>query len=173
MMVKASRGVESSGVVCPKPRRVGAFFKSPSAFEPVRPPCLVQFGHQSEACDSEAGNELLDIILTKGGRHGNSDERPSFQMEPSSPFFSGSPPSRASNPLIQDAHFGREFFDPFSPTIESLPPQQSSATPPPLPSSSRKNGGGGCGMKFGSNQAPARRIEGFNCGRNCSISAMA
>ncbi|VFQ87161.1 unnamed protein product [Cuscuta campestris] len=171
MMVRASRGVESNGVVCPKPRRVGGFFKSPSAFDSIRPPCLLQFGQQMEACDSEPGTELLDIILAKG-RYGNGGGRPSFQMEPSPPFFSGSPPGRASNPLIQDANFGHEFFDPLSPAVESMALPPPSPTPPP-PSSARKNGGGGCGMKFGNKPAPARRIEGFNCGRNCSISAVA
>nr|GLL21952.1 uncharacterized protein LOC109184191 isoform X2 [Ipomoea trifida] len=143
----------SNGVVCPKPRRVGGFFNSPSAFDPlesIRPSCYLQFSQQMEACDSDAGTELLDIILAKGDY---GEGRSNYQMDSSPPFFCGSPPSRASNPLIQDAHFGQEFFDPFSPTLEA-------------------NGGGGCGMKFGHKPAPVR-IEGFSCGRNCSISAVA
>lgn len=181
MMMRASGGVDSAlsnGVVCPKPRRVGGFFNSPSAFDPlesIRPSCYLQFSQQMEACDSDAGTELLDIILTKGDY---GEGRSNYQMDSSPPFFCGSPPSRASNPLIQDAHFGQEFFDPFSPTLEAVAvahPPPLSPPPPPSPlssSSARKNGGGGCGMKFGHKPAPVR-IEGFSCGRNCSISAVA
>ncbi|CAH9084803.1 unnamed protein product [Cuscuta epithymum] len=179
MMMRASRGVDaalSSGVACPKPRRVGGFFNSPSGFDAVqsiKPSCYLQFGHQMEACDSESGTELLDIILTKGGcSYG--EGRANFQTDSSlSPFFSGTPPSRSSNPLIQDTQFGHDIFDPITPTLEAIaPPPPSSPPPPPLPSSARKNGGGGCGMKFGNKPAPVR-IEGFNCGRSCSISAVA
>ncbi|MEI4867043.1 hypothetical protein, partial [Klebsiella pneumoniae] len=75
------------------------------------------------------------------------------------PFFMGSPPSRASNPLIKDAHFGMDKPSPFSPALEASP------------SSQRKNGG--CPrLKFGQKPA-AVRIEGFNCRGNCSISALA
>lgn len=49
MMMRASGGVDSAlsnGVVCPKPRRVGGFFNSPSGFdaiESIRPSCFLQF----------------------------------------------------------------------------------------------------------------------------------
>ncbi|XVF09602.1 hypothetical protein REPUB_Repub07fG0107900 [Reevesia pubescens] len=114
--------------------------------------------------DSKAGTELLDIILTKGG-HG--PEKSSNQVASSPPFFCGSPPSRASNPVIQDAQFNNE---------KQLPPI-SSPVPPPSPSSSPRIAGGGCvRMKFGHKPA-AVRIEGFDClgrdHRNCSISAVA
>ena len=70
-------------------------------------------------------------------------------MASSPPFFCGSPPSRASNPVIQDEQFGsngNENFGAFS-------------LAPPSPSSSAR----GCvRMKFGHTPA-AVRIEGFNC----------
>ncbi|ESW24751.1 hypothetical protein PHAVU_004G156900 [Phaseolus vulgaris] len=139
-------------VVCPKPRRSG--FMSHSTFDnhirPLRPPFI---SYQSEIEDSGVGAELMDIILSK---------RSGGQLASSPPFYCGSPPSRASNPVIQDEQFGNgiENFVPFS-------------LAPPSPSSSAR----GCvRMKFGHTPA-AVRIEGFDClsrdRRNCSISAVA
>ncbi|OMP02141.1 hypothetical protein COLO4_11306 [Corchorus olitorius] len=100
--------------------------------------------------DSQAGTELLDIILTKGGYGA---EKPSNQVASSPPYFCGSPPSRASNPLIQDAQFNME--------KQQLPCLSSAA--PPSPSSRIAAAGGGCvRMKFGHKPA-AVRIEGFDC----------
>ncbi|KAJ6691362.1 hypothetical protein OIU74_015959 [Salix koriyanagi] len=116
--------------------------------------------HQAEMVDLKAGAELLDIILTKGG-YGR--DKPGFQAATSPLFYSGSPPSRVSNPVIQDAQFGIEKITPLSPA-------------PPSPSSSSARKGGCVRMKFGHTPA-AVRIEGFVClhrdGRNCSISAVA
>ncbi len=102
--------------------------------------------------DSAAGNELLDIILSKGGCGA---ERPNnSQVALSPPYFCGSPPSRASNPLIEDAQFKGES------------------------SQASRIGGGGCvRTKFGAKPA-AVRIEGFDCrnrerSRRCSVSAVA
>nr|GMC47216.1 uncharacterized protein LOC109172123 [Ipomoea batatas] len=120
---------------------------------------------QMKACDSDAGTEILDIILareTSGAGKLNIREGAS-----SPPFFFGSPPSRASNPLIQDAHFSKENFVPPLATLTSPSPPLPSSSP----SSARKNGGG-CGMKFGHKPAPVR-IEGFNCNGNCRVSAVA
>ena len=91
------------------------------------------------------------------------------QVASSPPFFSGSPPSRVSNPLIQDARFGDEKVNPISPPTVSVPSGLSSS-----PSSSARKGG--CiRANFGNN--PAVRIEGFDCldrdRRNCSIPALA
>ncbi|XP_019176814.1 PREDICTED: uncharacterized protein LOC109172123 [Ipomoea nil] len=161
MMMRASGGYSSisNGVVCPKPRRVN---------ESIRPFCFLEFSGQMKACDSDAGTEILDIIFTKetsGAGKLNIHEGAS-----SPPFFFGSPPSRASNPLIQDAQFSNENFVPYPLPLATL-----TSASPPLPSSSpssaRKNGGG-CGMKFGHKPAPVR-IEGFNCNGNCRVSAVA
>lgn len=131
----------SDGVVCPKPRRIGLF--NPSIY-------------QMDICDSITGSELLDMILTKGSY---GVEKSNYQVPSSPPFFMGSPPSRASNPVIQDAHFGIDKPNTFTPAPEASP------------SSQRKNGG--CArVKFGQKPA-AVRIEGFNCRGNCSISAVA
>ncbi|KAI5660196.1 hypothetical protein M9H77_28989 [Catharanthus roseus] len=156
---------DSNGVVCPKPRRLVNVNDSIS----FRPSRLLHANNQPlEAGESKAGTELLDIILTKGDYGA---EKPNFQVASSPPFFSGSPPVRASNPLIQDEQFGNSKLSPLSPSFAAMD----------SPSSSRKSnngggaggGGGGCvRMKFGHNPAPVR-IEGFNCRRNCSISAVA
>ncbi|KAK6128115.1 hypothetical protein DH2020_038146 [Rehmannia glutinosa] len=147
-------GCVTDGVVCPKPRRIGV----PLHFhEPIRPPSRLLHinNQQGEAYDAKAGTELLDIIRTKGN-YGS--ERSSFQVASSPPFFNGSPPSRASNPVIQDAQFCNENGNPLSPMLEA-------------PSPTRRSGG--CvRANFGPRPAPVR-IEGFNCRGNCSISAVA
>lgn len=168
MMMRASGGYSSisNGVVCPKPRRLGGFFNSPSNYhtnQSITPFCLLEFSGQIQACDSEPGTELLDIILTK---ETSGAGKLNTHAASSPPFFFGSPPSRASNPLIQDAHFGNENFVPFPPPLATLTSPSSSS-----PSSARKNGGG-CGVKFGHKPAPVR-IEGFNCNGNCRVSAVA
>ncbi|KAL3343589.1 hypothetical protein AABB24_027226 [Solanum stoloniferum] len=148
----------SDGLVCPKPRRNGLFN------EPIRPSRFLQINNQQpEGCDLKAGTELLDIILTKG----NFDmETPNFDMASSPPFFLGSPPSRASNPLIQDSQFSNNNFVP----IRAIP-EAAAAPSPPQPSASARKSGGGCApVKFGIKPATVR-IEGFNC--RSSISAFA
>ncbi|PQP96984.1 uncharacterized protein Pyn_29130 [Prunus yedoensis var. nudiflora] len=67
--------------------------------------------HQSEFCDSKAGAELLDLILRK---EGYGLEQSLNEVASSPPYFCGSPPSRAANPLIQDARFGDEKLTPVS-----------------------------------------------------------
>nr|GMC51529.1 uncharacterized protein LOC109172123 [Ipomoea batatas] len=156
--MRASGGYSSisNGVVCPKPRRVN---------ESIRPFCFLEFSSgQMKACDSDAGTEILDIILARTSGAGKLNIR---EGASSPPFFFGSPPSRASNPLIQDAHFSKENFVPPLATLTSPSPPLPSSSP----SSARKNGGG-CGMKFGHKPAPVR-IEGFNCNGNCRVSAVA
>ncbi|CAI9775149.1 unnamed protein product [Fraxinus pennsylvanica] len=160
-------------LVCPKPRRVGLIpaTRPPTTTTtlndpPVRP-LRWHFSHQQEVCDSKAGNELLDIIFAKGGY---GVEQSVAQMASSPPFFSGSPPSRVSNPLIQDARFGDEKFTPVSPRAIPFPSELALS-----PSSSRKSGSGSVRTNFGNN--PAVRIEGFDCldrdRCNCSIPALA
>ncbi|XVF12311.1 hypothetical protein REPUB_Repub08aG0105200 [Reevesia pubescens] len=152
------RGFDS--VVCPKPRRVGLF--NSSAHDLTRTFRWPTNCYQTEMADSKAGTELLDVILTKGGYGA---ERGSNQVASSPPFYCGSPPSRASNPVIQDVQFNNE---------KLLHPLSSPAPPSP---SSRIAGGGCVRMKFGHKPA-AVRIEGFDClsrDRGCkhSISAVA
>ncbi|KAJ8761144.1 hypothetical protein K2173_001200 [Erythroxylum novogranatense] len=146
-------------VVCPKPLRVGI-----PASNPIRP-LRWPMSHQAEICDSKAGAELLDIILMKechGAEH-------LTQVASSPPFFCGSPPTRAANPLTRDAQFGDEKLTPMSPFLIPSPSGLSS------PSSSARKGG--CTrMKFGLKPA-AVRVEGFDClnrdRQRSSIPAMA
>ncbi|XP_027341545.1 uncharacterized protein LOC113854622 [Abrus precatorius] len=137
-------------VICPKPRRLGLPNHSSinSHIRPLRHPISCQ----SEVEDSGVGAELMDIILSKESCY---SEGQVVASPP--PFFCGSPPSRASNPLIQDEQFGNGNFSPFTEASSS---------------------GRGCvPMKFGHTPA-AVRIEGFDClsrDRNScnSISAVA
>lgn len=153
---KSCEEMRMESVVCPKPRRLGLLNHSSfdNQIKPLRPPI---FNYQSEIEDSGVGAELLDIILPKGSYY---PERSGVQVASSPPFFCGSPPSRASNPVIQDEQFGNGNVGAFS-------------MAPSSPSSSARS----CvRMKFGHTPA-AVRIEGFDClsrdRRNRSISAVA
>ncbi|KAL3654413.1 hypothetical protein CASFOL_004094 [Castilleja foliolosa] len=148
-------------VVCPKPRRLGLVH---TAVEPSYPkPLRWHTSYQQEDCESKAVNELLDIFLAKGNC-GPDQSLPHVASSP--PFFSGSPPSRVSNPLIQDARFGDEKYSPVSPRA---------ITPTPSGPSSSTRKGSCVRANFGNN--PAVRVEGFDCldrdRRNCSIPALA
>ncbi|KAK6788672.1 hypothetical protein RDI58_012470 [Solanum bulbocastanum] len=150
-------------LVCPKPRRLGLL--NATITEPIRP-LRWHVSHQQELCDSRAGADLLDIILAKGG---GTDQSSAAQVASSPPFFCGSPPSRVSNPLIQDARFGDEKVTPVSPRAIPIPSGLASS-----PSTSTRKGG--CvRANFGNN--PAVRVEGFDCldrdRRNCSIPTLA
>ncbi|OIV90152.1 hypothetical protein TanjilG_01606 [Lupinus angustifolius] len=140
-------------VICPKPRRVGVL--SNMAIRPLR----WHLNQQAEGSDSKAGADLLDIIFKKES-HGDEIAN---QVASSPPYFCGSPPVRAANPIIQDARFGDENHSPISP----------SGLPSPA-SASRK---GGCvRMNFGLKPA-AVRVEGFDClnrdRQNSGITAVA
>ncbi|KAK1386947.1 Translocase subunit seca [Heracleum sosnowskyi] len=150
-------------LVCPKPRRLGLI--NTMANEQIRS-LRWHMSYQSELGDSKPGSELLDIILSKGAY---AVEQTCTQAASSPPFFCGSPPSRVSNPLIQDAHFGDAKVTPLSPRSIPIPSGMSSS-----PSSSARKGT--CGRANFGNK-PAVRVEGFDCldrdRRNCSIPTMA
>jgi len=133
-------------VVCPKPRRLGLL--NHSINDPIRT-LRWQLSHQTEQNDVKAGNDLIELMLIHGDRDQSSRSAVATQVASSPPFFCGSPPSRASNPLIQDARFGEE--KPKLPTPLS-----------PLSITSPRKGGSYVRAKFGHTPAPVR-IEGFNC----------
>ncbi|CAJ2636972.1 hypothetical protein L195_g020990 [Trifolium pratense] len=153
--MRSCEEMRMESVVCPKPRRFGHM--NNNHIRPFKPQFI---SYQSEIEDSKAREDLLDIILPKCDRFGD------LMASSPPPYFCGSPPSRASNPVIQDEQFGKSNghgnFSPFS------------MAAPSSPSSSAR----GCApKKFGHTQA-AVRIEGFDClnsrdRRNCSISAVA
>ncbi|KAL3510782.1 hypothetical protein ACH5RR_030183 [Cinchona calisaya] len=156
-------------VVCPKPRRFGSFNHA-VVTDSIRP-LRWHVSHQQEVCDAKAGADLLDIILAKGGYGAEQPSLSCTQVASSPPFYSGSPPSRVSNPLIQDARFGDEKVTPVSPRAIPIPSGLASTSP----SSSARKAGGCVRANFGNN--PAVRIEGFDCldrdRRNRSIPALA
>ncbi|XP_021910577.1 uncharacterized protein LOC110824300 [Carica papaya] len=150
----ATREEMRRSIVCPKPRRFGLLNATIEDL-PIKP-AKWHLGHQAELYESKPGTDFLDIILTEGA---SSIEQSSTQVASSPPFFCGSPPSRVSNPLTQDARFGDE-----------NPPL---SVPSPPSSSARK---AGC-IRGNFGNKPVVRIEGFDCldrdSRNCSIPALA
>ncbi|GMI66131.1 hypothetical protein like AT3G02555 [Hibiscus trionum] len=85
-----------------------------------------------------ADAELLDIIMKKRDFEiGQSAD----EVASSPPFFCGSPPSRVSNPLVHDAHFGDETLT----ALQILSPSSPCTR-----------------MKFGYKPATVR-VEGFDC----------
>ncbi|CAJ2676155.1 unnamed protein product [Trifolium pratense] len=154
--------VRMESVVCPKPRRLGVSNHHSSINTHIRPlRCPNPISYQSEIEDSGVGAELFDIINPKGSCYPDRSAADKL-LASSPPYFIGSPPSRASNPVIQDEQFGNgNFSSPFTVVASSSPSAR------------------GCGvpMKFGNTPA-AVRVEGFDCLRrdrrsNCSISAVA
>lgn len=144
----SSMAVYHSSVVCPKPRRlVNVNVNGPINIRPSRVVhATTTSNYQMEASESRAGTELLDLILTKGN---NGAEKLNFQVASSPPFFNGSPPVRASNPVIQDEQFRiGKIMSPLSPSMEAL----------------AKNGSGGSSGRVKCVNKPAPvRIEGFEC----------
>ncbi|KAG1347100.1 hypothetical protein COCNU_06G009290 [Cocos nucifera] len=152
--------VRNESVVCPKPRRLTRLTAGVDQVRPFRWHACTQV---ELFCEPKAGTELLDIFLTKGGE--------ASQAASSPPFFCGSPPSRASNPLVHDARFGEE--KPVGPSLLPHAIIPSGSPVGPATSASRK----GCGpTKFGLKPA-ATRVEGFDCldrdRRGCGITAIA
>ncbi|KAL8120864.1 uncharacterized protein LOC141724943 [Apium graveolens] len=161
--VPVSEPAKRDNLVCPKPRRLGLI--NTTYNDPISQ-MRWQISDQSDFSDSKAGSELLDTILSRGGY---TVEQTCTQTASPSPFLCGSPPSRVSNPLIQDARFGDEVTQLSPMTISILDGM------PASPSSSARKGA--CGRaNFGN--IPVVRIEGgFDCfdrdSRSCSIPTMA
>ncbi|KAI5677622.1 hypothetical protein M9H77_08572 [Catharanthus roseus] len=140
-----------------------------AAFEEMR--ASVTISVPSYVADNNR-RERCTVVCPKPRRLGvvsPSVADPIKSLPSSPPFFCGSPPSRVSNPLIQDARFGDERVTPVSPRAIPIPSGLGAS-----PSSARMSGG--CvRANFGNN--PAVRIEGFDCldrdRRNCSIPALA
>lgn len=148
-------GDRKSPVFCPKPRRLGPLGPLPSP--DVARPLRWHTSHQTEPYGSKPGIEFLDYLLPKGGD--------SLSMSP--PFFCGSPPTRAGNPVVRDARFGEN--KPAGPLISPAPVSSVSGASP----ISLRNSGNCARTKISLNPAPVR-IEGFDCRRRgCSITAVA
>ncbi|CAJ1947421.1 unnamed protein product [Sphenostylis stenocarpa] len=148
--------VDKESVICPKPRRVGVVSNMPTRH------LRWNLNQQAEGSDSKGGAELLEIMFKKES-HGKEFANQVASSPP--PFFCGSPPVRATNPLVQDARFRDEKHSP------ALTTSSSSAL---LSPSSRK--GGSVRMSFGLKPSTVR-VEGFDClNRDCQnsrISAVA
>ncbi|KAJ1266230.1 hypothetical protein BS78_08G135400 [Paspalum vaginatum] len=151
----AGAGDAKSPLFCPKPRRPAA---------PLR-------RHQSGF--SDAGVDLLDLLLSKGEESGLS------AASPQAPLFCGSPPRRASNPVVHDSRFGLDCPVALPlplPSLQVAAPAPAPAHRPTPPMSPR----GGCGPRARFAFQPAAvRVEGFDCldrgrgGRGHGITAMA
>ncbi|XP_009778513.1 uncharacterized protein LOC107830359 [Nicotiana tabacum] len=140
-----------SSLICPKPRRLG---------DPISHSNCLPLRNQAETFVSKGGAELIDLILKEDGV---AAAQYTSDLSSSPPFFSGSPPCRAMNPLIRDAHFTNEK----QPRFSSSPRSSTSASS--SPSSSCK---GRCSRaRLGQTQSP-NRIEGFDC-QNARMAAMA
>ncbi|PIN23734.1 hypothetical protein CDL12_03549 [Handroanthus impetiginosus] len=122
-------------VVCPKTRRV-----RPSNFTNSTVPFRFHLRNDVVVFDSKPVAELLDPIFHKEGFEGEH----CAIVSSSPPFFLGSPPCRAPNPLVHDAHF----------RIENL------STTVPSPYDSGKRPSAHSKVKFGNKQAVVR-VEGF------------
>ncbi|KAG9131266.1 hypothetical protein Leryth_006122 [Lithospermum erythrorhizon] len=131
---------QQNGVVCTKPRRAEG-----------------EINHHIEAYGVKAGNELVDLILSKDACGG---KKPNFHVALSPPFYNGSPPTRASNPVIQDEQFRTSKLNMNPSMIE------------PLASSASRLSGGGCVPVRNQTLTPERRIEGFNSRNNCNVSTI-
>ncbi|GAA0141229.1 hypothetical protein LIER_02421 [Lithospermum erythrorhizon] len=141
---------QQNGVVCTKPRRAQG--------ESFRASPLIQINnHHIEAYGVKAGNELVDLILSKDACGG---KKPNFHVALSPPFYNGSPPTRASNPVIQDEQFRTSKLNMNPSMIE------------PLASSASRLSGGGCVPVRNQTLTPERRIEGFNSLNNCNVSTI-
>ncbi|KAK4779880.1 hypothetical protein SAY87_015986 [Trapa incisa] len=140
-------------VACPKPRRLSLLATNMSV-SPTKP-LRWQLSNPDDIYDSQIGADILDIILTKDG--GYVSELAGTQTASSPPFFCGSPPSRASNPLIKDDRFGDEKILPFSPLSPIAAPTSGSSI---SPSSSSRTGS--CTRSSFGNK-PVVRVEGFDC----------
>ncbi|CAN1215359.1 hypothetical protein LINPERPRIM_LOCUS183 [Linum perenne] len=100
---------------CPKPRRFGALNPSIHGFRLLPPSPPLRRYQFDVVDDSRAGAELYDLILSK-----------------SPPFYSGSPPSRATNPVIEDAEFGTQNKLGFSPLPPAAAAAAATTSAPPL-----------------------------------------
>nr|XP_043628706.1 uncharacterized protein LOC122600110 [Erigeron canadensis] len=136
---------DMNGVVCPKPRRFNPSIISISSPRSHHHHYSI---HQTEMYETKAQTELLDMILTK---EFYDVEKTNNLVSSSPPYFCGSPPSRASNPVVQDVQFGNEDMNPFSPVFEASP------------SSSARKGGGSCARGQFGQKHPTVRVEGFKC----------
>ncbi|XP_010495285.1 PREDICTED: uncharacterized protein LOC104772353 [Camelina sativa] len=134
-------------VICPKPRRVGVLSSRSLRW---------QLNHQMELCESNSRSEILDFLLAKGSSGGG-------EQEASPLFFTGSPPSRVSNPLTKDSLFRQELLMVAPPT-----PSTPRGVTKPQPPSSPRNGScvRAAATSFGID--PVVRVVGFDCDRRSS-----
>lgn len=148
-----------SPLFCPKPRR------------PVAPLRCHQSSHSDAGAG--AGMDLLDLLLSKG------EESNLSAASPQPPLFCGSPPQRASNPVVHDSRFGMDcppmtVWPVAAPAPVAVRPTPRPSAPPMSP-----RGSAGCARARFTFQPAAVRVEGFDCldrgrgGRGHGITAMA
>lgn len=94
-------------VICPMPRRVATV--SFSTGEPIKP--FWQRRSVPPTLDCEANHEILEIFLSKNSCVNSTN----FGCSP--PYFSGSPPCRAGNPIVRDVEFSHQRRSPLPASI--------------------------------------------------------
>ncbi|CAF2050978.1 unnamed protein product, partial [Brassica rapa] len=129
-------------VVCPKPCRVGVLNNHHLARS-----LRWQVSQQMDLCESNSRGKILDFVLANGNGY---EQDPKMTSSPPL-FFTGSPPTRVSNPLTKDLLFRDELL------VVAPPPSTPRATKPPPPSSPTVR----VSTNFGNN--PTVRVVGFNC----------
>eukprot|EP00250_Pteridium_aquilinum_P017352 c23587_g1_i1 orf=502-1128(+) len=147
------RDVSEEELVCPKPRRAAAGMYSGTPEAPARLFRRLR-GTASLPAEGEAGHEILDILYSK-----ISCGDPVVSGSPNT-YFSGSPPCRASNPMIHDVHFTQTRAMPPPVVI----PSKSACSSPSLGGNSSAKSNSSvksscCSSSYGSK--PFIRIEGF------------
>ncbi|KAH7299325.1 hypothetical protein KP509_24G005600 [Ceratopteris richardii] len=92
--LRSAEGADEK-LICPKPQRLAvANLRSVDFIKPIR---QVRSVSPVVIDSNDAGCEILEIFLSKNSCYGDFGRSP--------PYFSGSPPSRAANPLVRDKHF--------------------------------------------------------------------
>lgn len=142
------RDVTEEELACPKPRRAAVGMHSAPPDAHAKPFRRLR-GTSALPVEEDAGHEILDILFSKVN---SGDGSPNA-------YFHGSPPCRASNPMIHDVHFTQKRAMP--PPV--IIPQKSSCSSPAVGgnSSAKSNTSAKSSYCSTCGSKPFIRIEGF------------
>ncbi|KMZ72700.1 unknownprotein [Zostera marina] len=134
-------------VFCPMPRRVGQLN---AASDWIRPHKL-QLSVSADCSESSPASDIFDLALTKDWYDGL-DQFSASLVSSSPPYFCGSPPARAANPIVHDARFVQDKYS----NNDHSPLTPTSPMSPTTSNTARK---GGCSRPI----TAKVRVEGFDC----------